>query len=212
MKHLIVIGIGGASRDLQGIAEESLGYGTEWDFKGFLDGDRKAPDWEYELLEKPVLGDVFSYEIEEDDVFICAVGATAVRKRLIEAIAGRGGKFLSVIHKTAFIHEKAKIGDGVLIAPHTFIGADAELADHVTLLSCSSIGHDAKIGIYSSIMGHVSIDGRVRIGQMVYIGDSANVLQDAKIGDEAFVGASSLVLRKVKVGDKVFGVPAVSIL
>lgn len=212
MKHLIVIGIGGFPRELYGYAKNSIGYGTEWDFKGYIDGDKKASVEEYKKLQMPLLGDVFSYEIEEDDVFNCAVGAPHIRKRLIDKIEERGGKFLSVIHKTAIVHEQATIGQGVILAPYTIVNSCSIIEDHVTLQYHVTIGHDSFVGKYSSIMGHVSITGNVHIGKMVYIGDSANVLPHARIGDEAFIGASTLVLKRVKAKGKVFGVPAVSLL
>ena len=211
IKHLIVTGIGGFPRELYGYAKDSIGYGTEWDFKGFLDGDKKAPDEEYDKLPKPLLGDVFSYEIEKNDVFVCAVGAPQVKKRLVEVIAERGGEFISVIHKTVIVGENARIGKGCILCPYSTINSFATMEDHVTLQLYSVIGHDSFVGKYTSIMGHVSITGNVHIGELVYMGDSSNVLPHAQIGDEAFVGASSLVLRRVKKGDKVFGVPALSV-
>lgn len=210
MKHLIVIGIGGFPRELYDHSKGSIGFGTEWDFKGFLDGDKKAPDWEYERLPMPLLGDIFSYEIEEDDVFIVAVGAPHIKKRLVEIIEKRGGKFISVIHKSAIIQERAKIGQGVILTPGACVNSWVTVGDHVSSLG-ASIGHDTIIGDYCSLMGRVSICGRVKIGKLVYIGTGAVVLPDARIDDEAYVGANSLVLKRVKAGDKVFGVPAISI-
>ena len=42
MKHLIIIGVGGFAREVYWHAQDSLGYGNEWDLKGFLDGDIKG--------------------------------------------------------------------------------------------------------------------------------------------------------------------------
>ena len=212
MKHLIVIGVGGFPRELYNHAKNSIGYGVDWDFKGYLDGDKKASADEYEKLPKPVLGDVFTYEIKKDDVFICAVGAPHIRKRLIETVEERGGEFISVIHKTAIVHENARIGKGCILCPYTVVMSCAIIEDHVTLQVYAGVGHDSHVGKYTSIMGNVSITGNVNIGDLVYMGDSSNTLPHARIGDGAFVGASSLVLRRVKSGDKVFGVPALSIL
>ena len=72
-KHLLIIGIGGFAREVFWHAHDSIGYGTEWDIKGFLDGDVKLEAQEYEKLAAPLLGDVDTYAIESDDCFICAI-------------------------------------------------------------------------------------------------------------------------------------------
>ena len=70
MKHLIIIGVGGFARELFWNAHDSVGYGTGWDIKGFLDGDVELAAEEYEKLPLPVLGDVDSYVIQTNDCFI----------------------------------------------------------------------------------------------------------------------------------------------
>lgn len=39
MKKLVIIGAGGMGRTLYNIATESLGYGTDFTIKGFIDDD-----------------------------------------------------------------------------------------------------------------------------------------------------------------------------
>ena len=84
MKHLIIIGVGGFAREVYWHARSSFGFGTDWDIKGFLDGDVKLAPEEYEKLSAPVLGDINTYVIDSDDVFVCAIAAPAVKKKLIE--------------------------------------------------------------------------------------------------------------------------------
>ena len=42
MKHLVIIGAGGYGREMYGAALGSVGYGTEFDVKGYLDGNADA--------------------------------------------------------------------------------------------------------------------------------------------------------------------------
>ena len=44
MRHLVIVGAGGFGRELYGAALESVGYGTEFDVKGFLDERAGALD------------------------------------------------------------------------------------------------------------------------------------------------------------------------
>ena len=42
MKHLLIVGAGGFGREMFGAAREAVGYGTEFDIKGFLDARADA--------------------------------------------------------------------------------------------------------------------------------------------------------------------------
>ena len=42
MKHLIIIGAGGMGRTMYDMARESIGYGTQYDIRGFIDDNTSA--------------------------------------------------------------------------------------------------------------------------------------------------------------------------
>ena len=211
MKNLIIIGVGGFAREIYWHAKDSIGYGVEWQIKGFLDGDVKLSAAAYELLPEKVLGDVDTYEICAGDVFTCAVGTPKARKVLIEKILARGGEFINVISKLAKIIPTAEIGRGVIISPFVGISDRARLGDFVALNAQTIIGHDAQIGNFSCVMPHVAISGGCKIGSKVFIGSGAVIMPKAKVEDNATVGAGCVVLKKVRAGVTVFGNPAIEI-
>ena len=211
MKNLIIIGAGGFAREIYWHAQKSLGFGIEWQIKGFLDGDVKLAAADYELLPDKILGDVDSYEICAGDVFTCAVGTPKARKVLVEKISARGGEFINLISSLAYVMPTVKLGRGVIICPYVNIGDRAELEDFVAVNDVSIIGHDAQIGKFSCVMPHANVAGKCKIGAEVFIGSGAIILPKAKIGDGATVGAGSVVLKKVRAGAKVFGNPAIEI-
>lgn len=211
MKNLIIIGVGGFAREIYWHAQDSLGFGVDWQIKGFLDGDVKLAAEEYELLPDKVLGDVDNYKICADDVFTCAVGTPHARKILVEKVLARGGEFINVISKLAKIIPTAEIGRGVIISPYVGISDRAIVGDFVALNAQTIIGHDAQVGNFSCIMPHTNIAGKARIGSEVFIGSGAIILPKAKVGDCAKVGAGCVVLKKVRAGATVFGNPAVEI-
>ena len=211
MKNLIIIGVGGFAREIYWHAQKSIGYGVDWQIKGFLDGDIKLAAAEYELLPDKVLGDVNSYQICADDVFTCAVGTPKARRILSEKILTRGGQFINVISTFAYIMPTVTLGHGVIIAPHTCIGDNARLDDFVATNALTIIGHDAQIGKYSCVMPHANVAGKCKIGSEVFIGSGAIILPKAKVGDGATVGAGSVVLKRVRAGATVFGNPAIEI-
>ena len=211
MKHLLIIGAGGFAREVYWHAQDSLGYGTEWDIKGFLDGDKTLSKEEYGKLQLPVLGDVESYEIQQADCFICAIGQPQARERLVKKILMRGGEFINLIHRTALICPTAKMGRGNIICPLVHILDHVVVGDFVIFNGRSGMGHDAVIGDYSSLMSAVDITGYVTVGKRTFWGSGARSVPHSCIEDDATIGIGSVVFRRVKAGTKVFGNPAMPI-
>ena len=211
MKHLIIIGTGALARELYWTAKDSFGYGKEWDIKGFIDGDIKVDESEYKKLLCPVMGDIFTYQIQPNDVFTWGIGSPKARKKVSEVILNKGGEFINIIHKTAIVQGNTSLGHGVILSSFTHVNDGSIIADHVFVNSYSGFGHDVIIGAYSCLMGYVDICGFAQIGEASYFGSGSRVLPHVKIGNHATIGAGSVVLRKVKDEDTVFGNPAVSI-
>ena len=211
MKNLIIIGAGGFARGIYWMVQKSLGYGVDWQIKGFLDGNVKLSAKEYELLPEKLLGNVNTYEICDDDVFTCGVGNFEARKVLIEKILSRGGQFINLISELAEIYPTAEIGRGVIISPFVGISDSVKIGDFVLVNAHSIIGHDSCVGDFSSIMLHVSISSNCKIGSDVFIGSGSVILPKAKIKDGAKIGAGSVVLKKVRAGSTIFTEPAVEL-
>lgn len=210
LKNLIIIGVGGFAREVYWHAQQCNEFNVEWEIKGFLDGDIKLPEEEYKKLPEnvPVLGDVDNYEIQADDVFICAIGTPQIRKKLIEKMLERGAEFVNVINSRSSIFPTAKIGHGVIICLDNGIGDNVEVGDFVVINNASYLGHDVKVGKYSCIMSHVDIGGFSQIGEEVFIASHVAIIPKVKIENGAYIGTGSVVLRKVKANAKVFGNPA----
>lgn len=208
MKHLVIIGAGELGRELYWHAQESMGFGTEFDIKGYIDDDFTPDAERYALLQKPLMASIDAYEIKEDDVFICAVGSVSGREATVAKIKEKGGIFQNLINRSSIIQGNVTIGEGVLIGPYTVIGDHVTLGDHVMLNTHSAIGHDAVLGDYTCVMSFVDITGHCQIGRKVYLASGCRMTPSTRIGDGAYVGIGSVVLRKVKPGSKVFGNPA----
>lgn len=211
MKHLVIIGVGGFAREVYWHAQDSHGYGTEWDLKGFLDGDVKLEVEEYEKLELPVLGDVNTYEIQEDDVFICAIGKAPIRKKLVEKMLAKGAEFISLVHQTAIVHGNAYVGTGVILSAGVRVHDHAKIGEFTVVNVNSAFGHDTIIGRFVDVMGGVGVNGCAEVDEGVFLADGALILPHAHVEEHAYVGPRSLVLKRVRAGAKVFGMPAMPI-
>ncbi len=208
MKHLVIIGAGELGREMYWNIKDSIGFSTDYDIKGYIDDAFGVDNKEFNLLQVPLISKISDYSVQDDDVFISAIGSVDSRKKTVDIIKSKGGEFISIINKTSIIHGTVKIGEGVFLGPYTVIGDNATINDHVFLNTHSAIGHDAVIGKYTCIMSYVDITGCCNIGEKVYLASGCRMTPSSKIGDNAYVGIGSVVLRRVKAGKKVFGNPA----
>lgn len=206
MKHLLIIGARGLGREFCAYAEDFVGYGEEFVIKGFLDDKKDALDGKPGY--PPILDSVENYEIQEDDVFICALGDTKYKKHYTEIIQSKGGKFINLIHNTAHIGKNTNLGEGTVVLKYASIGSDVKMGNSCFIQDFAIIGHDCKIGDYVRIDTHCTCVGGIvlREGAMIYTSSVVN--QGVTVGEYAVVGALSFVIRNVKPGTTVSGNPA----
>lgn len=205
MNRLLIIGAGGMGRTLYDIAKESEGYGIEFEIGGFIDDNTESLAG-FENYP-PVLGTISDYIPQLQDVFTCSIGGTT-RKKCIETILERGGKFINIVHKTARICTNVKIGIGNIVGAFTTLGSDSCIGDFNMIQSYSVIGHDVRIGNFNRIDTHVTCVGGIRIDNQTMIHTGAVLNHNIRVEDRAKVGACSFVIRNVKEDTTVFGNPA----
>ena len=205
MKNLIIIGAGSYGREIYNLAMGCIGYGTDFTIKGFIDNL-------YEKIEQegypPILGKVGDYLPSDNDVFICALMDVDVKKKYIDTIMNKGGRFINLIHKTASIWQNTKIGKGCIICNNAQISCDIEIGDFVTLQPMAVLGHDVVVKDYCHLNAFSFLGGKVIVNEMVTINTGAIIHPGIEVGKHSIIGAGSVVLRNVKEGVTVFGNPA----
>lgn len=200
MKQLVIIGASAMGREACSYARD-----CGMKVKGFLDS-RKAilrghddyPD---------IIGLVEDYKIANDDVFVCAVGDPQDRKRYVDIIQRRGGRFVSILHPTAYIGHNVNVGEGCIVCPHATASADVNIGKHVIINVNASINHDNQIGDFSTICPGARLAGRVKTGAFVFIGIGSTIISDVEIGENVFVAAGAVVVKSHSSG-MLMGVPA----
>jgi len=206
MKHLLIIGARGWGREVYDIAVACIKAGADFDVKGFLDDKADALE-EYDNYP-PIIGPVESYEIQKDDVFICALGDVNYKKQYAKIILEKGGDFISLVHPTAVIGQNAKLGRGCVIGAFANLSNDTQIGSFVTISIRAGMGHDSTIGDYTHIGGNCAISGFVTIGELVTMHPGCVMVPHRKIGDNAVIGTGSVVISNVKANTTVFGNPA----
>jgi sugar O-acyltransferase (sialic acid O-acetyltransferase NeuD family) len=203
--NLVIIGAGGLAKEVFDLAKICFANNHKFTIKGFL--SKEASNFE-ELGYGQVYRDSKNYNIEEGDVFFCAIGNVKRRKKVVKRILSKGGKFINLIHPTAIISPSVRLGIGVAIKSYCVISSDVVIGDFTYLQSSVIMGHDVKIGKYCQINSFSFFAGYANTGDCVTVNAGAKLIQNVKVEEEAVVGMGSVVLSKVKRGTTVFGIPA----
>ena len=205
MKQLLILGAGGMGKEIFYTACHSIGYGTEFVVKGFLDFPN--PDWDTKIYP-PILGIEDEYEIQPEDVFTCSIGDVHLKRKVCEKMKARGAQFQTLIHKNAQLRENVKIGEGTIVDCFAIIGSDAVVGENCLIQLDSVIAHDCIVGDYCRIDVRSLMVGGVKVGNNVTVHTNAVISHKVEIGDDATVAAMSFVIRSVKTGTTVMGNPA----
>jgi sugar O-acyltransferase (sialic acid O-acetyltransferase NeuD family) len=206
MRQLVIIGAGGFGREVLDWARQSAAHGCDWMVKGFLDDNPRALDGF--ASEVPLLGSIAAHRPAADEVFVCALGNVAAKRRCVAAILERGGAFVRVIHRTAVVSPSAVLGEGVILCPGSIVTARARLGDFVGVNLHSTVAHDAVVGDWCQLHCHVDITGGVVLGEGVLVGSHASIQPGVRVGAGAIVGVGAIVTRDVPPGATVYGPPA----
>jgi sugar O-acyltransferase (sialic acid O-acetyltransferase NeuD family) len=206
MKNILIIGARGFGREHYKFSQTFPEYGKDFVVKGFLDDKADALDGFPE--HAPILSSVEDYQIQTDDVFVCALGDVHAKAKYIEIIRNKGGHFMTLIHPTAIVYDTAEIGEGVVVSPYCIISANVKIEEFTTMQSFCNFGHDAHIGKFCSIESYAFLGGFAQIGDYVTLHTRTTILPRVKVGDNAIVGAGSVAIKNVNPGITVFGIPA----
>jgi len=209
MKDIVIIGAGKFAREISSFVGHAIVAGNDWRLKGFLDSRTNQLDGFGR--KAPILSSVEAYEPAENDLFLCAVGAPADRRRYSEIILEKGGRFAALIHPTAVLGDNVKLGEGVMIAPQAVLTSDMVLGDSVYVGPHVCLSHENRIGDWCQISGHCVFGGGVTVDESCFFGLGVTLVPGVRIGKHAFIGAGSVVLKRVRDGAKVFGNPAVDV-
>lgn len=185
MTNLVIIGSGGLAAEITLCFEHTTSESySDLIIKGYIDYEYNVDKyWKRYHLEKPVLNDIDSYKITEEEYFAVCIADVNFRKFVINKIKEKGGRFINLIHPTAIVDKHVVIGTGNIISPYCLIGPNVHIGDFNVMLTQSVIGHDCVIGT-NNIFATSLLCGHV------------------KAGDDNFFGIRSTVVPRINVGNR----------
>lgn len=206
MKRLLIMGAGGCGREVMQLAMDINNLEHRWDSFFFLDYD--AHILEGKNCEAKIIANDDTYNIRENDEFSCAVGDSALRRKIIKRMEAKGAQFISLIHPTAQIAKSAELGESIIIYPYCIVTADSKIGKGCVINAHTSIAHDVVVGEYCTISPNCHIAGGCMIGDNVFMGIGVNIIPSVKIEKDSYICAGSTIMTRVKEGSKMFGCPA----
>ena len=211
MKHLLIVGARGWGREVFGSVIQTKAFCEgEFDVKGFLDSKSDAFDG-LNGQYPPILCSPEDYSIQPDDVFFVAMGDSKWRKYYSDIIEKKGGRFITIIGKDAWVFPSASIGEGSFVSSWATVSDNVIVGKHVIIHGSSILGHDAKVGDFSTLEAYCFLGGYSEVGSCSTMHVRSTLIKQKKIGNNVVVGACSLVIRNVEDETHVFGVPAVKL-
>jgi sugar O-acyltransferase (sialic acid O-acetyltransferase NeuD family) len=207
MKNLILIGAGDWGQEVHSWIHESIQYGVEYIFKGFIDDNINVLA-NSNLDSNLYLGSVNSYIPDENDVFICTIANLKYKEKAIQNILLKGGVFVNAFHKSVCFIGKSEIGFGVILSPFVAISNKCNIGNHIGINLFCSIGHDVIIGDYSQLSAHCDLTGHVVLGKNVFLGSRVSIIPSVNIVSNSVLGAGAVIFRNIKIAGTYIGNPA----
>lgn len=155
----------------------------------------------------PVLWIDEAAELAASHLAVCGLGTTK-RYLYTDQADALGFRFATVVHPTARVSSRTRLGEGTVVSAGAVIGSSTTLGRHVLVNRGALVGHHTEVGDFASVQAGANVAGSCTIGARAYIGMGALVLDHRSVGSRAVVGAGAVVTRDVPEEVLVVGVPA----
>ena len=204
MKDLYIIGAGGFGREVAWLVSRINEVQPTWNFLGFIDDD---PTLKGKEIDGYTVAGNCDYLNEQNDVYcVCAVGAAAVRKKIISKL--KNIQFATLIDPSVQMSSLVSVGEGSIICAGTIITVDVQIGNHVIVNLDCTIGHDAVLEDFVTLYPSVNVSGQCHIGEAVELGTGMQIIQGRGVCKDTIVGAGAVVVKDITESGTYVGVPA----
>ena len=211
MNDLIIFGASGFGREVAWLVERINRVSPTWNLLGFMDDNEVIQGTEINGYR--VLGGADAVGDYPDAYFLCAVGASRVREKIIGNLKAVNPniRFATVIDPSVEMSDLVSIGEGTIICAHTIVTVNISIGDHVIINLDCTIGHDAILQDYVTLYPSANISGMTNIGRGSELGTGMQIIQGKTVGDYSIVGAGAVVVKDIPANCTAVGSPAKAI-
>ena len=208
MKNIVIIGSGGFGREVAWLIEDINKVNKQWNLLGFI--DENIENSGKVVNGYKVLGGFEFLENKNDIYYVCAIGKSSIRIRVVEDKCDNLKiKAATLIHPSVIMSNNFNtIGEGSIVCAANVLTVNISIGKHSIINLDCTIGHDVKMGNFSTIYPSSNISGQCIIGECTEVGTGTQVIQGKKIGDNCILGAGSVVINDINENCVVVGVPA----
>ena len=208
IRDLYIIGAGGFGREVVWLAERINAVEPTWDIKGFIDDNETVQGMQ--LGKYNVIGNCSTLgEIDKEVWVVCAIGASYVRKKVIEKVSRyENVKFATLIDPSVIMSSSVKIGEGTMVCAGNILTVDISIGNHVIINLDCTVGHDAVLGDFVTLYPSVNVSGCSSLESEVEVGTGAQIIQGKKISQGTIVGAGAVVTKDLPANCTAVGAPA----
>lgn len=196
MKKIIIVGAGAHAAEIEEYISENNQIKPEIEIIGYLD-DSEQNHQKSQLLF-PLLGGIFSFEVDPDTELILSMGNLALRSKIIAHFMTKNIKFTNFIHHTSRVFRTARLGVGNVICPYTQIGPNVVIGNHNTFNNKCSIGHDSIIGDNNMFCPNMGLSGNTVVGNNNFFSLNAVTIPNVTIGDNNLIAPNMVIEKNIK--------------
>ena len=201
MTDLVILGSGGAAREVKAIIDRINDNSHTYNFLGNVVNDDDG---------EGVFGsddDLIKYD--KQIAVVIAVGDVSLRKKLYELYSRNENViFPNIIDPSVIMTGNPKIGIGNIICPGTVITVNVEIGSFCYINMSCTIAHEDIIEDYVSINPGCNLSGAVCIKSLTEIGTGTAIVQGVTIGSEVEEWSGSSVIKSIPDRCVAYGVPA----
>lgn len=208
IKDLIIIGAGNVGGF---VAYNQDLFAEKYNVLGFLDDDANKIGKQF--YGYSVIGDTnHILSLSRDVAVAIGIASPKAKKLIYEKLHSHGFVFPSFISKNAWLSNKVKTGEGVIIYPGVSINYETVVEDFVIMNMNCAIGHNCHISKFCALAPGVNLAGFTKVEEGVDIGIGVSTRQNIEVGKNSIIGGQTMLIKNVGAGSTIVGVPGYNII
>lgn len=129
--------------------------------------------------------------------FVVALGDNHLRVTLCQKILQNGGTLVTLVHPSAFVSSRAKLGEGTVVCAGVVIQPYVTTGIACIVNTSASIDHHCQLADGVHLSPGVHLSGNVSVGSNTWVGTGVSVKDKINVGDDITVGVGSVVVKDI---------------